>query len=297
MRAGHDPAPGAPSRRDQRDGLVLWAGTLRETPLLERVRAAAHAGYRAVSVSPHDYRRARAAGLSDADIRSAVADAGLRVACLDPYTRWVPRWEPPPGTPPEKVAFLGTDEAEFFRAAEAVGAASMTVLEPFGVRWPDEAAAEALAVVCTRAADSGMAVHVEFVPFLGIPDLATAWRLIQLSGAPHAKIVLDTWHYFRGPTDDILLASIPGERIGAVQVSDGRATPGELEQDCLHHRLPAGDGSFPLDRVLTVLTRSGGLHDVGPEIFSDAFDRRAADVNARHALQGMQLWLDAALRS
>ena len=294
MPTGQDPAHEAPTQVDRPEGLVLWAGTLRATPLVERVRAAAHAGYRAISLSPHDYGQARAGGLSDGDIRAAVADAGLRIACFDPYTRWLPRWEPPPGTPLEKQAFLGADETEFFRAAEAVGAASMTVLEPFGVRWPDAQAAEALAAVCTRAADSGMSVHVEFIPFLGIPDLATAWRLVELSGAPNAKIVLDTWHYFRGPTDDALLAGIAGDRIGAVQVSDGRAAPGDLEVDCLHHRLPAGDGSFPLERVLAVLARSGGLHDVGPEIFSDAFDRRPAGVNARHALQGLQPWVDAA---
>jgi sugar phosphate isomerase/epimerase len=276
----------------QTEGCVLWAGTVRAASLLERLAASTRSGYTAISLSPHDYRCARATGLSDGDIRAVVADAGLRVNCFDPYTRWLPGWDPPAGFPVHMLAFLDTDEAQFFRAAEAVGAASMTVIEPFGMRWPDEVAAESLATVCDRAGSSGLTVNVEFVPFLGIPDLAAAWRIVQMSGSPTAGIVLDTWHYFRGNPDDALLARIPGDRIGAVQVSDASREPqGDLETDCLHHRLPAGDGDLPLDRVLRVLQRTGGLHDVGPEIFSDAFDKRPAEVNARHAIQGLQPWL------
>ncbi len=271
--------------------LVLWSGTVRTASLVERVAAASATGYGALSLSPHDYRTARAAGLSDADIRSRVADAGLRVNCYDPYTRWLPRWDPPVHLPPEVRAFLGTEEADFFRAAEAIGVSSMTVFEPFGVRWPPEILAASLAAVCERARSSGLRVNVEFIPFLGIPDLATAWQAVSMSGASNAGIVLDTWHYFRGAPDHDLLASIPGGRIGAVQVSDAALAAAEsLEIDCLHHRRPAGDGAFPLEEVLTVLQHTGGLNDVGPEIFSDAFDVRPAEINAREAARGLDTW-------
>jgi len=271
--------------------LVLWAGTVRRASLVERVAAASATGYSALSLSPHDYRTARAAGLCDSDIRSVVADAGLRINCYDPYTRWLPRWDPPDHAPAEVLAFLGTEEPEFFRAAEAVGASSMTVFEPFGVRWPPEVLASSLAAVCERAQSSGLRVNVEFIPFLGIPDLATAWQAVRMSGAPNAGIVLDTWHFFRGWPDHDLLASIPGQRIGAVQVSDAARIPREpLEFECLHHRLPAMQGGFPLATVLAVLQQIGGLHDVGPEIFSDAYDRRPAEVNAREAALGLGAW-------
>jgi sugar phosphate isomerase/epimerase len=244
-----------------------------------------------LSLSPHDYRTARAAGHSDADIRALVADAGLRINCFDPYTRWLPRWEPPDDVPAAVRAFLGTEEAEFFRAAEALGASSMTVFEPFGVRWQPEVLAASLASVCQRAASAGLTVNVEFIPFLGIPDLATAWQAVQHSGAANAGVVLDTWHFFRGRPDLDLLARIPGERIGAVQVSDAARVPvGSLEIDCLHHRLPAATGAFPLSTVLAVLQETGGLNDVGPEIFSDAYDQRPAEVNAREAALGLGAW-------
>lgn len=275
-------------------GPVLWAGTVRGTPLPARVTAAAQAGYGALSLSPLDCRRAQAAGMPRASVRAAVADAGLRVSCLDPYTRWLPRWDPPADHSPYVLEFVGTEEREFFATAEAVGATSMTVFEPFGVRWPDEVVAESLAAVSARAADSGMRVNLEPIPFLGVPDLATAWRLVQMSGVADAGIVLDAWHFYRGGADHELLSTIPGSRVGAVQLSDALTEPvGDLETDCLHHRLPVGDGVFPLNRLLRVLRTTGGLHDVGPEIFSDAFDGRPAAVNAAQALQGLGPWLAA----
>ncbi len=280
------------------DGLVLWAGTVRAAALRERVAAAAQGGYAAISMSAHDYDRARAEGLSDKDIRAQLAGAGVAIRCFDPFTRWLPDWDPPAGFPAGMIEFLDVSEADFLRAAEAVGATTMTIFEPFGTRWPDEVLAASLAEISGRAANSGLRVNLEFIPFLGVPDLATAWRVVQLSGVADAGIVLDTWHYFRGTPDHDLLARIPGERIGAVQVSDAAATPvGDLEHDCLHHRLPAGAGSFPLSEVLEVLSAIGGLHDVGPEIFSDAFDQRSPADNLRAVAAGLQPWLDAVRRA
>jgi sugar phosphate isomerase/epimerase len=274
-------------------GPVLWSGTVRASPLAERIAAAATAGYSELSLSPSDYRRAGDGGLTGRDMRRMVEDAGLAVACFDPFTKWLPEWNPPAHLSPEAWAVIGADESEFLTAAEALGARSMTVFEPFGTRWPDEVAAECLATIARRAADAGLQVNVEFIPFLGIPDLAAAWRIVQLCGVDAVGIVIDMWHYFRGTPDDELLASIPGDRIGAVQVCDAAREPVvDLETDCLHHRLPAGDGTFALDRVRRILASTGGLRRVGPEIFSDAFDRRPALDNARHARQGLQPWLD-----
>ncbi len=280
------------------DGLVLWAGTLRAAALRERVEAAAQGGYAAISMSAQDYNRARAEGLSDRDIRDLLAGAGVTVRCFDPFTRWLPSWEPPARYPAGMIEFLDVSQADFLRAAEAVGATTMTIFEPFGARWPDEVLAASLAEISGRAADSGLRVNLEFIPFLGVPDLATAWRVVQLSGVADAGIVLDTWHYFRGTPDHDLLARIPGDRIGAVQVSDAAATPvGDLEHDCLHHRLPAGAGSFPLGEVLDVLSATRGLHDVGPEIFSDAFDQRSSVDNLHALAPGLQPWLEAVRRA
>ena len=73
------------------EDLVLCAGTLGGASFRDRVEAAAEAGFSAISLFLGDYQRARAEGLSDADMRKLLADHGLAVAELDPLMSWVPR--------------------------------------------------------------------------------------------------------------------------------------------------------------------------------------------------------------
>jgi hypothetical protein len=53
-----------------RDSLVLCAGTIPRASFRERVAAARAGGFDGISLRLGDYARARAEGLSDADIRA-----------------------------------------------------------------------------------------------------------------------------------------------------------------------------------------------------------------------------------
>lgn len=65
--------------------LVLCSGTLRRgVGFAERLDAAVAGGFRGISLWGHDYRAARAEGLSDADLVHMLDDHGLAVAELDP---------------------------------------------------------------------------------------------------------------------------------------------------------------------------------------------------------------------
>jgi sugar phosphate isomerase/epimerase len=72
------------------DDLVLCSGTLRRSPFEITARAAAAAGFRAISVYHHEYAAARAAGWTDASMRTLLDDLGLGVAEFDGRTRWLP---------------------------------------------------------------------------------------------------------------------------------------------------------------------------------------------------------------
>ena len=133
-----------------------------------------------------------------------------------------------------------------------------------------ETVAEHFAGLCDRAAVFGADVHIEFAPESGVPDLASAWAMVQLAGRPNGGILFDTWHFHRSGSSAELLASIPGDRIMAVQVSDaGPEIIGSMWEDTLHHRLLPGDGCIDLAGVRRILTGTGGLGLVGPEVFSD----------------------------
>jgi sugar phosphate isomerase/epimerase len=252
------------------DDTFFWAGTLLAGTLEQRIEAAVAGGFKYLSLFPTDYLRARERGLSDADIIALHERAGVRLITLDPFTRWLPRWEPPPGAPADRLEWIGFDEDAIFAVADALQLETITVNEAFGTRYEIDELIEAFAAVCDRAARSGVRVHLEFTPFSGIPDLATAWEVVRTADRPNGGLVFDTWHYFRGARDDRLLDEIPGERIFALQISDALAEPqGSLLKDTLRHRRLPGEGTFDLAGVLPIVARKQGLAPWGIEVLSE----------------------------
>jgi sugar phosphate isomerase/epimerase len=248
------------------DDLVLHAGTLRRASLAEKCAAAVAGGFRAITLYPEDVARARAAGLALRDVRALIADHGLVLADLDPLLRWLPGEEIPPGVP-------AATEQEFYAIAEAVGARSLNVAQGFGAKIDLDRAAEALAGVCDRAREHGLLVTLEYLPWSGIPDLKTALAIVERSGRANATLMFDSWHSFRGPTDDAQLEAIPGARIGSVQLNDAPAEPaGDLVSETLNARLLPGEGAIPLLRWIRILDRIGSRAPIGVEVFSQALD-------------------------
>jgi sugar phosphate isomerase/epimerase len=252
--------------------LVLCSGCLaRDVPFNERVAAAAAAGFAGISLWGRDYWRARRDGLSDRDIKAMLDDHGLAVAELDPAWWWLPGADQvaiPLEADTEEVFRYGEDE--LFRIGGAVGARSLNAVDVFGGDWGLDDAASAFAGLCDRAAEHGLLVHVEFLPWSRIPDVATAWEVVRRADRPNGGLAVDAWHYFRSGADEAALRAVPGDRILGIQLDDG---PGQPEQNLiaatLHDRLLPGEGDFDLLGLLGVLTDVGAQAPIGVEVFSD----------------------------
>jgi sugar phosphate isomerase/epimerase len=244
--------------------LVLCAGTLRAASLAEKCAAAVAGGFSAITLWPTDVERAKREGIALADIRRRIADHGLVVADLDALLVWLPGEVVPAGLP---------GEAEFYEIADAVGARSLNLAQGFGANVDRDRAAEALAGVCDRASEHGLLVTLEYLPWSGISDAATALAIVEGSGRADATLMFDTWHTFRGPTDDAQLEKIPGARIGSVQINDAPAEPAEnLIAETLSARRLPGEGAIPLARWVRWLDAIGSTAPIGVEVFSNALD-------------------------
>jgi 4-hydroxyphenylpyruvate dioxygenase len=277
------------------DGSCLWAGTLAYATLEERVQAAQAGGFTTLTLFPTDYRRARERGLSDAEILALHERAGVRLVTLDPYTRWLPRWNPPATATADRLELVAVDEDEFFAIVEALELDTITVSEPFGERYEPYELVEHFSLVCDRAARSGARVHVEFTPFSGIPDLATAWDIVRRADHRNGGLVFDTWHYLRGARDDALLAKIPGERILAVQINDAAKDPvGSLLRDTWSYRRLPGDGSFDLAGVLPILAHKENIGPPGIEVLSEELWRLPPAEIGRRSGEALRSALGAA---
>lgn len=139
----------------------------------------------------------------------------------------------------------------------------------------------------------GVQVCVEFLPFSGIPDLATAWALVEPLG-PSAAILLDTWHWQRqpgGPCPE-LLAGIPGERIGYVQLCDAGAVPGDdAMTEAMTARLLPGDGVVDIPGLLAQLRAMGADPFVATEVFNPGLVRSLGAEGAAKATVAASLRL------
>jgi sugar phosphate isomerase/epimerase len=253
-------------------GTVLCSGTLRPgISFGERVAAAEAGGFSGISLWGRDYQVARDEGLGDNDIRLLLADHGLSVAELDPSWWWLPGASGvriPPELDQERI--FGFGERELFAVAEAVDASSLNAVDVFGGSWSLDEAAEAFAGLCDRAAERGLLVHLEWLAWSRIPDLATAWQVVRAADRPNGGIMLDAWHYFRSRPDGELLRTIPGASILGVQLCDAPAAPEpEPLHATLHERLLPGEGELALSTLLADLGETGTAAPLGVEVFSD----------------------------
>jgi sugar phosphate isomerase/epimerase len=280
-----------------RDSLVLCSGTVpRHISFRERLGAAADAGYDAISLWGRDYARARHDGHDDAEMRSMLDDHGLVVAEVDPAWWWTPGAAAihiPVELDTLEVFSHGEDD--LMRMAEAMGARSLNAADVLGGTWNIDAAAEAFAALCDRAAGHGLLVHLEWLAWSRIPDVATAWAIVRGADRPNGGLNVDTWHCARTGTTLDELRAVPGERVLAVQLSDAPSRAEEnLIEATLHDRALPGRGELDLSGYLGALGEIGVTCPVGVEVFSDALHDTGAAAAARAAADTTRVVLGAA---
>ncbi|MGA4545795.1 sugar phosphate isomerase/epimerase family protein [Uniformispora flossi] len=275
------------------DDLVLCAGTVLGSGFRERVEAAAAAGYSGITLWAQDWRQAQdAEGLTPADMRAMLDDHGLRIGELDGVTDWLPG--------PVSAGEYAVPADLFWEIAEGVGGRSLNVVEIAGAHVEPEAAAEAFAALCDRAADHGLLVHLEFLPWSGIPDLAAAVRIAALADRPNGGVLLDTWHLYRSGGSAADLTTDAARHIVGIQISDAPA-PARSDADAaammdetMNRRLPPGEGAADVAGVLRALRAAGVDAPVGVEVFSAELRDAGTAEAARRCAEATRTVLAAA---
>jgi sugar phosphate isomerase/epimerase len=270
--------------------LVLCSGTLsRHVSFVDRVAAAVAGGFAGISLWGRDYAGARSEGWSDTDLRAVLAGNGLAVAELDPLWSWLPGAAEvviPRQVDTENV--FGFSETDLFGIADALGARSVNAVDVFGGPWSLDQAAGAFADLCDRAGEHGLLVHLEFLPWSRIPDLATAWQVVDQADRQNGGVAIDAWHYFRSDPDPDpgVLGSIPGAKVLGIQLDDApAAAEADLLRATLHERLLPGHGELDLSGLVDGLRRIGARAPFGVEVFSDELHALPAAEAGRRAGQ------------
>jgi sugar phosphate isomerase/epimerase len=165
--------------------------------------------------------------------------------------------------------------APFFERGRRLGARNVLVAGDD----PEEARlTESFAALARLAADFGLTVDLEFMPWTRVPDLATARRIVEAAGEPNGGLLIDALHFDRSGTTLAEVAALPRERINYVQFCDGPKNydPSDagLIEVARRARLMPGEGgidlaglarAIPGDAVISIETPNHSLAErLGP---------------------------------
>ena len=166
-----------------------------------------------------------------------------------------------------------TEVANLSSYAAAVGSRELVAVTMETSLPPMDEVAACFKALCLSAGDAGLGVSIEFLPWTGIPDLATAWEILQRADCDNSGIMVDTWHWYRqpgGPNPD-LLRQIPAEKLRVVQLCDAAAelpSDTDIATETMTARLLPGNGAVDFAEVLGIITGSGATPIWFPEVFS-----------------------------
>lgn len=268
--------------------LVVSSYTLgTEVSYRDRVRAAAAAGFDGIGLRAENYWAAAEHGLDAAAMAEIAGESGISVLEVEYVTGW--------GTNTDRDEAQQRKERAVFDMARSFGVRHVNVglLE----KLPVEAITEAFAGLCDRAGDD-LTVALEFMPYSGVPDLATAWQILDDADRVNSALIVDVWHWARAGMTPADLDPVPADRIVALQLCDVLEHPMDpLRSESLGHRLPPGQGyGDPVGVVRALRDKGAQPRVVTAEVISDELVSRGVDTAAQITAAAAREVLTAAAR-
>lgn len=228
----------------------------------ERVAAAAAAGFSAIGLYALEYRRLRdEEHRSLGDIADVLRANGLVLGEIETVKGW---W----ATGGDAHADCELVESLAYELADGVGARYLQAIGSYEGSF-DEAVA-GFAALCDRAADHGLKVGIEWLPYTNIANADDARRIVEAADRPNGGYCVDIWHHIRGANDVAMLRRLPGDRVLAVQMNDGSLQPAlpDYKADCLASRVPPGEGEFDAVGFVCTLVDMGVTAPISLEVCS-----------------------------
>jgi sugar phosphate isomerase/epimerase len=261
--------------------LILCSATLLEDirrpdsdSIFEQISATRAGGFAGLSLWTLFYQAAIQAGHAAEAVHDAIRESGLRVPMVEAIVPWE--------AADEASAIAQAEQA--FSLAEQVGAEQMVVVTMSPDSLDFDFAVDRFRRICEVGADHGVGSVIEFVPWTGIPDLKTAWQLVEAADHTHGAIMLDTWHWQRQPGGPNLelLRTLPGDKIRVIQLCDSAPgiQGGTMEEALTDRRLP-GSGAIDFVSLFDTLDAIGAEPIIAPEVFSVELAQQGAPAMAK----------------
>lgn len=260
--------------------------------LVEKIEAIAAAGFDGIELLDADLR---GAGMSSTECAHRCADLGLAIDLYQPFRR-----------------AEGVSDTEFRAVVERFRVALHTVAElgadailvvsnTDGDADPDRDRSVAqVAALADVAAGCGVTVMYEALAWgTHIDHVADAWEVVRRGDRPNLKVVIDTFHHLAVGENPAVVAGIPGESIGFLQIADApwerldtARTPPALMQWSRGHRCFPGEGNLALYEPTATVVAAGYRGPLSLEIFNPGYRRQAPHVVAQRGFDSLRLLAD-----
>ncbi|MCF2532456.1 sugar phosphate isomerase/epimerase family protein [Yinghuangia soli] len=253
--------------------------------LPQQIRAAARAGYDHIGLDVMSVLAHERQGLPPEELAELLGDAGL--PCYELVSLSI-------GADADATA---RSLANVLRLAPILGAQQILAV----ATGPAEAVAANTRRCVEALDDAGLGFALEFLPTRDIDSIGEALRLAELAAPadPAAfRLVVESWHFFRGPSTWRDLSELPVDRIGFVQFADApEMVSADLHAESMGRRVLPGEGVLDLAGFCDALVGKGYDGVVSVELLSDAWRQAPLDDFAAATLLSTRAaWESAAAR-
>ena len=243
--------------------------------LKDRAEAASRAGFKGLGIWHSDLDRILER-YSLGEMKRILDGNGIRYIELEFLKDWFLEGER------KKESDL--QKKKLFDAAEALRAHHVKVGDFFREAIPMPRLIDAFARLCAEAAERGITIGYELMPFCIIDNLKDALALVQGAGAKNGGIIFDTWHVAKLRIPYAELRLFPREYIVSVELNDGTfECPWTLHEDTINHRRFCGEGEFDVKGFVTAMQAAGYANPWGIEVLSQEIRHLPLDQVAEHA--------------
>lgn len=176
---------------------------------------------------------------------------------------------------------------ELLEAARELGARSIKIGPGIGEEVADiELMVKEFTLLCQQAAEVGVNVVLEIMPFSNVRTIETALAIVQGADQPNGGILLDIWHLSRGNIDFSEIAKIPSRFIKSIELNDAYKYAVEpLWMDTIHKRCLPGEGVFDVPAFIKAVQTAGYQGPWGLEVLSEVERKLPLETMANRAFQ------------